>query len=455
MHLARGGEDRTSITLSLAFEDSAPDAVPEAELTVAGGGTVFGTTTLPMGDLGLPPDFDPSGTNEGEPEFAIARRRWPEIQKHLARANAGQTPLWLQLLPPVGNLAVLPWESMLAPVVGAVPIVRLPTFALFVPLELSRVDIVLCLFEPAAAGSPEASSLVRSLLDALPTDGSREFFVHVFASTTDCAEIGRAFFDRRVVLHDPRNATPIDSATNADRDSGPSSDGITNPWLLWIIDEMTEVTAEVIHFVARGSLTSGTHATLALPGSPIGKDHASSSGSVGPNELAECLARLGAWGVGFTSPPTGSPTMGIRQLSYDLERLRVGPVICHEAEKDPRGDQLALAYASLIEGRPPTFVSAVSLYAHPSTFDPRAAHDRELDPVAAVLAEMGQVGPASETEPPAWATSTRRYLEQAAARLLPEPSGEHSLVDAASAKAIGDVALFVDGILQEAEGERR
>jgi hypothetical protein len=455
MALARDEYDRATIGLSLGFGDSPSEHAPIVQLEVDRQGEIVGRVALPMEALGFSPDFDPSRCVYEEPPFAIAEQLWPTIREHVELARAGGGPVWLALSPPTGNLAVLPWERMLAPVLGEIPIVRNPSFLLFSPLEGERVDIVLCLSEPVAKSPFDGPGFLRRAIAKLLAYASVEIFVHVFTDTNTYEQLCRDEHGPRVVLHDPRNAPSAHPAGGGDKPTD-QRDGVTNPWLLWIIDEMRESTAEIVHFVAHGYLASGGQSALALAESPIRNDDKVISGFVGPHQLAACLAQLGAWGVGFTSPPGNYSKVGLRELFYDIERLRIGPVVHHDAEDDVDGEQLAHAYARLIAGDPPAFSSAISIYVHPALFTPTCQPEM-VDPVATVLADMSQTGDRRAADTPAWATSTKRYLGQAAARRLPDPDrNAGSAVEQASVQGIEDVLRWVNEVVQEVEngGER-
>ena len=455
----RDVEGLATLTLSLrlgegeaapgeAGEDYSGGRTACVDLVVDRGGEALGGMTLPLSAFGIPPNFDPSMTAGPEPKFAIEEPLWPMVGGLVQRATDGLGPLWLELATPVGSLAVLPWEQMLAPILGELVVARAPSYPLFVPLDLPRVDVVLCV--PDSSATPaDTMSMVDSLLAALPPGGGREFFVHIFTGAETHASLSRRPVDARLELHDPFHARAKPATRTA---TGAAAEGVTNPWLSWIVREMEDATAEVVHFVAPGSLASGGLPMLALAYSPSGIDDELRSAFVGPNELAECLAQLGAWGVGFTSPQSGSK-MGLRQLFYDVARLRVGPVVHHDAAFDPRGTQLADTYARLFTDQPPVYSNALSMYLHPANFAPaESAVWTTGDPVLEAVAQL-QATLTTDPGAPVWATSTRRYLQQAAGRRLPVPKETESTVEEAAARGLRDILLFVDQVLQDTEGE--
>src|SRR5438477_300441 len=114
-----------TVKLSLGLDGSARTAAT-VQLEVNRGTQVVGQLTLSFEDLGVHPDFDPATFRYGEPHFAFSERVQAEIDGLVGQALEGRPVLWLQLAPPVGHLASFPWEAMLEPVVGRLPIVRIP-----------------------------------------------------------------------------------------------------------------------------------------------------------------------------------------------------------------------------------------------------------------------------------------------------------------------------------------
>ncbi len=453
--LIRNENELSTVRLSLGLESSSPGLMPTVQLEVDRGSELVGQVVLQPEDLNVPPDFDPGEIRYGEPPFAIAERFCPTIRSAVDKAMEGQQILWLEFSPPVGYLALLPWEAILEPVVGSRPIIRTPNFTLFTPLDVERIDVVVCLSEPQAKEPFDGVGFLRRFIPSLLTP-PLELSVHVFTDAWSHAQLSQSGelgeYGGRVVMHDPERAAGSAGAS-VERAIDDSTGGVSNPWLLWMIDEMQESTAEIVHFITHGYAHSGQSA-LALAESPTRNDDSRWARFVGPTELAACLAQLGAWGVGFTSPPRNYSPLGLRQLFDEESRLRAGPVLFHDAGKDPVAEELAGAYADLFMGRSPMYRAGVSMSAHPGLFAGRTPVTTSLfKSFADTLVKespLGQV--ATSTNDPAWVTSTRRYLEQAVARRFPEQGVPSSKVQQAAGKGVGDALRFIDGIISGFEG---
>jgi hypothetical protein len=443
-----------TIKVSLTLEGAATGTSPIVQLEIDRGSDATGRLKLTAQDLNIPPGFDPATYRYSEPSFAIAERLWPAIQRPVQVAMEDAKILWLQLAPPLGDLAVLPWERMLEPIVGQIPIVRIPGLSLLTPLSVDRIDIVVCMSEPRAKDPFDGSGLLRRLVSSLQAIHPLEPYVHIFTDRETHAELSRPGEGQlgsqksRVILHDPAGVPPVIRSAGEGSLSDPSG-AVTNPWLLWIIDEMRESTAEAVHFVTHGYLRNGQSA-LALAESPRHNDDSLWSRFIGPNQLAACLAQLGAWMVGFTSPPQNFSHMGLRQFFDEVARLRAGPVLHHDATRDQHAEDLAGAYAELFQSRSPSTHRAVSMYAHPALFAESGSPDSLLFESFADTLVTNALGPTEPTtEDPAWVTTTRRYLEQSVAQLFPDQSQDASKIQRAAGEGVDSALRFVNDVLRD------
>jgi hypothetical protein len=453
--LLRYENELPTLKLSLGVQGAPTGPTSTAQLEVDRGTRVVGQLSLRPEDLNLAFDFDPAAYRYSEPPFAIAERLRPTVRRLLELAMEDQQTLWLELASPVGYLAALPWETMLESVIGLIPVLRIPNFSLFTPLDVDRIDIVVCLSEPGAKSPFNGVDFLRRFIPSLLAPLPLETCVHVFTDAETYSQMDRlpqgelGSHIGRVVLHDPARA-PTKTGMAGEGSIGDSAGCVSNPWLLWIIEEMRESTAEVVHFITHGYVQSGQSA-LALAESPTRRDASLLSRFVGPNQIAAFLTQLGAWGVGFSSPPQNYSAMGLRQLFDDVARLRAGPILHHDAKTDPLADELADTYAGLFMGRSPRYRRAVSMYAHPGLLAGNAPFDgSQLESFADNLVSRPLGRLKSSTEAPAWVTSTQRYLEQAVASRFPEQAQPTSEVQRASGKGVEDVLKFVDGILRNA-----
>lgn len=449
-----------TIKLSLALENLPQDAPPSVQVEFDRGGQVIARLSVQPEDLGIPLDFDPATYQYKEPAFAISEQLLPAFREPVERAMGSDQVLWLQLAPPVGHLAVLPWERMLEPAIGDTPVVRVPNFTLFTPLSVDRIDIVLCVSEPAAKGRLDGIGTLRQLVPSL-AESPFDVRVHVFTDADMHAalvaagsntEWGRA--TDRVVLHDPARAPAVAGADDlSSRDAGGA---LGNPWLLWIADEMRDTTAEVVHFVTDGYVGGGQSA-IALPESPTSKMDPLWARFIGPNQIAAFLTQLGAWAVGFTSPPENFSRMGLRQLFDDVAGVRAGPIVYHDVRDDEQAEELAGAYTALFGGHEPSFSRGVSMYAHPGLLATNESPDDYLyDSYADTLLSETLGREFTSAEAPVWETTTRRYLEQSVAQLFPEVQ---DLPRSEIARAMGEGAeralTFLNEVLSETDEQTR
>ena len=111
---------------------------------------------------------------------------------------------------------------------------------------------------------------------------------------------------------------------------------VSDPWLRSILDEMRGTTVEAVHFVTHGYVT-GDQPAIAVAESPTRNDDRLWARFIGPGQLTACLTQLGAWSVGFSSPPANFSRMGLRELADNIARQRPGPVIYHDAGSDAGG----------------------------------------------------------------------------------------------------------------------
>lgn len=444
--------DLPTIKFSLGFESvgSLGQPVPVVLIDIEQGPAAITSIRAYQDELGVPGDFDPATyPSYAEPAFEFSPSLGRQIGTAAASILGEGAVLWLHLADPVGFLSVLPLERMLRPFVGNRPIVRVPNFALSPAAPTDSIDIAVCLSEPLASISFDGLQFLRTFIPALlDTYPAR---MHIFTDAYTHQEMtGDHSLERftvagSLVLHDPAGAPP--SARIAAGSIGDSGTAVTNPWLLWMLQELTGVTVDVVHFVTHG-YTRGGQSALALAESPTRNEDRIWARFVGPNQTAAWLTHLGAWAVGFTSSARNYSSMGLREFFDDLARLRAGPIVYHDAALDPLSADAARAYAGLLTGQQPDLLAAVSMYAHPSVF---AGH---LYP--------GQTGPdsfagevvTSSLDPqqpfvsePAWVTSTRRYLEQSVATMFPEAEEPTSSVRMAASEGAKQALTFVSDVL--------
>ncbi len=400
--------------------------------------------------LGIPDDFIPDSFRYSEPDYRFDPELWDAIGDPVRQVMGDDDVLWLEMASPSGFLATLPWERMVQEHLEHVPVMRIPGFALYPDLGAGDLDVGLCISQPRAKLTTLQPEVVHQVVTNLARHVGEGPTVHVFTDAELHDALQRRFQETQValpnvVVHDPSRAPDPDTMGPTLEDQ---SGAVTNPWLLWILDELRGRTLDLLHFIAHGYL-SGDQAAIAVAESPMVREDRLWARFIGPNQLATCLSQLGAWGVGFSSPNPNYSALALRQLVDDVARLRPGPVIHHDLAGDPNGEQLALAYDSVITRHGPVFMKNVFMYVHPRAFYPQEPDEVGL--AEQLVSEILEASPGDET-PPAWVTSTRRYLEQSAALLFPSEAAPTSAGETATSEGVRRVLQFVDEVVRRTGG---
>ena len=445
------------VKFSVVMESSAASSslVPVVMIDVERGGTLLETISAAPEDLGVPADFDPAAYRYAEPAFGFSAGTGGRI----ARAVSGMLGLgpaetvWLHLADPVGFLSGLPLERMLRQYVGERPILRVPNFALFPARPLGRIEMALCVSEARARERFDGLSILRGLVPALLDAGSPIAALHLFTDAATYYHLGperdaafeRFATDTRLVLHDPAGA-PSPGRSGPAASTSNAGTAVTNSWLRWMLQELSGVTVDVVHFATNGYTFAGQSA-LAVADSPMTSEDLLWARFIGPDELATWLSHLGTWAVGFTSPPGNFSPLGLREIADDVARLRPGPIVQHDAALGPLSFQeLAWAYAGLLGGVQPAPAGSVAMYVHPAVFAQTAVSlAGPPDSFADTLVNQS-LGGQQPVAAPAWVTSTRRYLEQSVARMFPEPGEPTSASQAAVSEGAAQALRFVGEI---------
>ena len=258
------------------------------------------------------------------------------------------------------------------------PIVRLPDFIVLPPRETpGTLDVVLCGSSPVAKGLIGLGDyLVRFAERIRDAVLPRCATIHVFTDQRVHDELkarglpgevkGQEAYFR---LYDPTRARAL-PAPGADPDAVEAEDRLDNPWLRWILLEMSGRTADVVHFISHGYLSLERPA-LAMAESPTRNFDSSIARFIGPSQLNRFLTQTGAWSLACTSPPGDYSPMGLRLLTDTIAQRRPGSFLYHEL-RDVEPDLMVLeaAYAFLFGGRgfgvsPPPRARGVFVYCQP------------------------------------------------------------------------------------------
>lgn len=449
--------DLVAIRISLGQERdiSGPPAIV---LDIQRGSQLLHRAQVPTRECGVPNDFDPRRYRYGEPNWALSAPLLHELGEVVRQAFEGDEPhaLWLYIAPPSGFLPLLPWERMLGSTFG-VPLLRVPHFALFPPLDTQDIDIALCVSQPRAKewfdpASVDALGVVAGVATSLVHSIPLPLTVHVFADAQTFEALHGHNLEGTVdqgtiVLHDPAGAPPAD--TRAGRGTIEDSAAVAwNPWLQWIAQEMKGRTLEAVHFIAHSYLAQN-QAALAVAESPTVNEDERWARFIGSRQLSNFLNLVGAWAVGISSPQHNFSPMGSRLLIDDIAHQRAGPVVLHELGTDPESRGLGRTYFSLFASAWPQRPSDIAMYCHPRQFLSTSPGDRI--PYAETLLDDSRSLARTPTadRPPAWMTLTRRYLEQSAASLFPEVEGPTSAAQEAAGEGVRQAMSFVTGVMEK------
>ncbi len=412
-------------------------------------------------EMGLPNNLrEARKYHYNEPIYTIPEIVMQELQKKLPGVLGPGIPLWLQLANDCGILPLVPWERLLQPRLG-VPILRLPYFAIkpFSPTS-SSLDIVLCASTPVAKESIPVEILLDTLTRRLLETVQREsVIIHVFADAFVYSNLQSILRDRlvptnsRVVqLYDPANA-PTYTSVRSFGSIHETPGYLESPWLLWIIDALQGRSADMIHFVCHGYLSSDLGA-LAFAESPAhNKDHGWAL-FVGAQQLMTFSTHLGASSVGFSSPERNFSELGLRLLADQLARLRPGPVLLQEVRGDPGCQTLAEVYSFLYDEMRDTPPSspALALYCHPSRVKQIAQQPGDinqesiLNQYTLAKGETLKIMEAKENTP-SWVASSQRYLERSVAELIETEPTSSSSVPSATRQGVEEALSFLSDTL--------
>jgi hypothetical protein len=335
-------------------------------------------------------------------------------------------PLWLAFRSPAGLLPAHAWEAVIQPALGR-PVLREAYLSLASPMEADPLTVVVCASAPVSKSDFDVVDAVARLVRQVTAAPAREVNVHVFADAGVYPLLTDQFEGlapgRTVIVHDPSTAdyeAPTLAKTIIDEP------GVRNPWLRWVSDRLpSRAPVSVVHFAAHGYESLGLGA-VALAETPNLNRDRDAARFVGPEQIAGLLTRLGAWGVGFASPPRNHSPKGLWLLADGLARRVPGPVFVHQLMESGGPDSAAAMYRYLCQpAEPPN--APLSVYLHPS----------------AVGAGSSTPVPRSLSRPrPRWVAATERFLVQKRSQVEPGQTAGRGRLQALA---------FIEGLLSEPE----
>jgi hypothetical protein len=395
----------------------------------------------PTGDLGLPDGGDPVP----ESDFRLPAGAGPAVAAAVAAMDAtgaGAGALWLELPTPHGDLHLVPWERLLAPVVGDRPVLRVPYHTLR-PRTSRDVFQVAIVAAPSGAALPaDPAPIVAAYAHSWVRSSHGNARVHVFVRDETADAVRRLTADRpEVVVHDP--AMAADLAGSGAGSSVSPADLSTNPWLQWMTAALRGRAVDVLHLLTYGNLGS-TGGRLMLARSPIAGGDRDACLLVGCTPLAGALDQLGSWALVVSGLPGDPSPAGLRDLADAIAQLRPGVTVAEAAASDRTADFEA-AVARVFAGGPPVpSLPSLTCWVHPELvhFSPQQADELLLTPTgqsAVIAAATGSVLAAEST--PAWVAAGSRFLEAQQADWIGSTA---ATPDPAAAEALRSVSALID-----------
>jgi len=339
-----------------------------------------------------------------------------EIDK---RYDADNQPdgLWLKFDHPSGYLNLVPWEQHLQPSLK-IPILRLPKayFSPDIP-TVTPFDIVIFASAPRAKGQFSVVSYIEQLVYKAASVLPKPVF-HVFVDAdnySDVLNVSRAIADFKV--YDPNRSSGFSEALQSDKVNVPTN--LENPWLRWMLDELSFVTVDSICFVGHGYF-SNDRGSIALAQSPLANHDSNWARFVGANELSIFMSQLGAWNALFSSIENNFSFVGLKSVGFELANLRPGPIVVHDIEDDDQFDQLAQVLSVISSKERSATLTGYANIVYQSPYAVREGMeipDANANEISSQAARMKIAGattdrPDSQGIAPAWKIKASRYLQK-------------------------------------------
>jgi hypothetical protein len=393
---------------------------------------------------------DVASTREGTyREVEGMRTLPPNVARHILHGSqdlATHSAIWLELAAPSGFLPLLPWETMLSPILNR-PILRLPYFTLRPRTASDTLDLVLCATSPLAKTGFDSGQVIIDIAHRIAESVSRKLTI-----------------EADVHVYDPQLAADY-SLPRRDRKVDDSYD-VVNPWLMWIRDSLAGRSVDVAHFACHGYLSAGQGA-LCFASSPTVNTDTQYSRFVGLGQLTSFLNQVGAWSFAVTGPPYNYSQSALRELGDSVARTSPRYVLVHDSDLDPGPPpyaELASAYQFLYRSstsaKPPV-ARSLSWWVHPKLVE--FADVDEPDDETLLTADGHSVVFEGETQQmiddpatPAWVAANVRTIERVQANWLNQSTatGEPAVPLDVAAAALRNVAEFLNEQVRRERDER-
>jgi hypothetical protein len=296
------------------------------------------------------------------PVFKIPDYISSGLQYVFAKKGDSSAPIWLSLVLPYDYLPMVPWESLLQPVLQA-PLLRLPHLPLKPLMPSKSLDVAICI---ARGTTPAFEKIARQLGSKILPRTGRTIRMYIFGDK----QIYPMLESVKRLFESPRLSMTfydLESAPAYQTARGDCDPMLQNPWLIWMQWALAKKSVDLVHFIAEGDL-SREQSFLHFPQSPL-KDVDPNWGSyVSVEELSLFLNQVGCWSTSFSAPADPYSAVALRMLQEGLAHLRPGPILLHDSAIDPEfsGLSAALEFLYGVRNAPPPASSALSLFCHPS-----------------------------------------------------------------------------------------
>ena len=404
------------------------------------GGEQVGLLDATVGEIGLPLTLaDARSMQYYDNQY--------QLPSHISAALTRAVPrkddvLWLSFSQPSGYLPLVPWESLISQTLD-IPILRLCYTTVQPIISTQSLDIIVCFSFPLAKQVMDPKQMIDYYFDHIPNNIQRCTTFHVFADAEAqqvLRDVQSRHTDCKLVIYDP-NLSAQYEVPSANPSPSDSIAELESPFLLWMRDAMGSRSADVVHFFCHGYL-GRDEGFLCFSQSPLQNTDERWARFVGARQICNFLDQVGAWSVAFSSQPGNFSIAGLRLLHDQMARIRPGPCLYHDMQRDPTSAGLTATYqyAYAIEEAYPPKSGAVSLICHPDWAMPTSSPDDESKQLMDELTLSGRIPHVFEgrENTPSWIASGQRALERSVAQLIagPPPRGTDTLLHSGKADAL-------------------
>jgi len=350
------------------------------------------------------------------------------IEEHLALLDAlgSVRVIWLRLSRPYGFLGLIPWEAQLVEGLQR-PVLRLPDFP---ARAAERTDVLenVIIVDPPGDHTLKAEIIeqLTTLSNAILSGTSRtDTRIHIFSTVDWYPELSNFSTNNCVHLADPAMAQ---ANTEQRTSSGMSL------WTDWILDTLGGRGIDAVHLIGRATMDE-IEGRYVISGTPFATNGARPDFEIDLESIALLLNRAGAWSISFM-PACAECRDSVAYVADAFAHGWQGSVLFiganHKADSEAINLATKLLY-SVSASAAPRFNDGF-LYCHPSFLNnkqsmqyaaltPLLAEQALLLAARAPVTEravswitkaLPGVTQVNQSAPPAWLSSTQRFLESEA-----------------------------------------